>query len=47
MRTTFEECKSRSTAARRNPWAEVIIKVDGGYLCFESDDDYRTWKNQR
>lgn len=47
MRKEFVECKSRSTAARRCPWAAVIAKADGGYWCFESPDDYDQWKGQR
>ena len=47
MRTEFVECKSRSTAARRCPWAAVIAKVDGGFRCFESRYDYDVWKNQK
>nr|DAO51253.1 MAG TPA: hypothetical protein [Caudoviricetes sp.] len=23
------------------------IRVFGGYMCFESDNDYRVWKNQK
>jgi hypothetical protein len=46
MRNQFVECKSRSTAARRCPWAAVIVKVDGGFRCFESVMDYKIWKDQ-
>lgn len=24
-----------------------VAKVFGGYMCFESDNDYRVWKNQK
>jgi hypothetical protein len=24
----------------------VIAAVDGGFMCFESRDDYQTWKRQ-
>lgn len=24
-----------------------IVKVFGGYMCFESDNDYRVWKKQK
>lgn len=24
-----------------------VVKVFGGYMCFESDNDYRVWKNQK
>ena len=47
MRVEFVECKSRKTAARKCPWSAIIEKVDGGFRCFESIDDYRTWRNQR
>lgn len=47
MRKEFVECRSRSTAGRRCPWAATIAKVEGGYMCFESVADYQTWKGQR
>lgn len=34
---TFKNCPF--TPAR-------VVKVFGGYMCFESDNDYRVWKNQ-
>ncbi len=34
--------QARDTA----PWAAKIVKVDGGYMAFESIDDYNTWKRQ-
>lgn len=46
MRTEFIECRSRSTAKRRCPWAAVIARVEGGYRCFESVEDYRIWRQQ-
>ncbi|WP_449369715.1 hypothetical protein [Thiomonas sp.] len=47
MRTEFVRCASRSTAQRRCPWASVITKVEGGFLCFESRTDFATWRRQR
>lgn len=47
MKTKMIECKSRKTAKKMMPWASKIVKVDGGYMGFESIDDYRTWKNQK
>ena len=44
---TLVLCQSRSTAARLHPQAGAIAKVDGGYLVFESRDDYETWKRQK
>jgi hypothetical protein len=37
---TFTACKSRSTARRRYPNAALIVKVDGGYMCFTSTTAY-------
>jgi hypothetical protein len=47
MRSVFIECKSRSTAKRRCPWAAILAKVEGGYHAFESVADYRIWKAQQ
>lgn len=47
MRQQFIECVSRNTAKRRCPWAAKIVRVDGGWLAFESVDDWRTWRNQK
>ena len=47
MRKQFVECKCRKTAKRRCPWASIVAKADGGYWCFESIEDYKTWKNQK
>jgi hypothetical protein len=47
MRKEMVECKSRETAKRRCPWAAKVVKVEGGYVAFESADDWRIWKNQK
>ena len=47
MRQIFIETTSRRAAAKAAPWAAVIAKVDGGYMAFESQDDYRTWRRQK
>lgn len=47
MRMKFVECKSRNTARRHCPWAAKIMAVTGGYMCFESVDDYYRAINQR
>ena len=28
------------------PWASVAVEVEGGYMVFESVDDYKTWEKQ-
>ena len=52
MRTGFYECyehnrKNRKKAIEEMPYASKIIAVVGGYLGFESWDDYEIWKNQK
>lgn len=47
MKTEFVECKYRYQAKKKCLWASRIVKVTGGYLCFESITDYETWKAQK
>lgn len=47
MRQQFIECKYRYQAKKACGWAEKIVKVCGGYHCFESYQDYLMWKNQK
>lgn len=46
MSTVFIGCKCRKTAVRRCPWAEKIVKVEGGYMAFATLSDYQLWKRQ-
>ena len=47
MKTQFIETESRYQAKKQCPWASRTAKVFGGFMCFESVDDYKTWKNQK
>lgn len=47
MRQQFVEAKTIKDAKAKCPWAEKVVKVDGGYRAFESTRDYETWKKQR
>ena len=47
MRTEFIETESRYKAKQYCPWAMIAAKVCGGFMCFESSTDYKTWKNQK
>ena len=29
------------------PWAAEIVEVDGGYMAFESVDEYENWTKQQ
>ena len=33
--------------AKQLAWAQIITKVQGGWMCFESIDDYHVWKKQK
>ena len=47
MRTKFVECGTYYQAAKECPWASKIAKVCGGFMCFESADDYKIWRQQK
>jgi hypothetical protein len=47
MPTKFIDTPNPKLAVARAPWAAGIIKVDGGFLAFETVTDYRNWKNQK
>ena len=47
MRTEFVQCKDRRTAKRRCPWAEYVVKAEGGFQCFESYAAAMQWLNQK
>lgn len=47
MRQQFVDAKTLQAAKKAAPWAEKIVKVEGGYHAFESIQDYETWKKQK
>ena len=47
MRTQFVQTNSRACAKSNCAWAAKVVKVDGGYMCFEGVDDYNTWRRQK
>lgn len=46
MRKQFVQCKSRNTAKAQCPWFAIVVKVEGGFMAFESMADYYMWKAQ-
>ena len=46
MRTQFVQSSTEAEALDACPWAVEVREVEGGYQCFESVDDARTWDNQ-
>lgn len=47
MRREFVECATYATARRRCPWAVKVMKLVGGFMCFEWEEDYRIAKQQK
>lgn len=47
MRRQHLDCKTAKQARELAPWAAKIVKVEGGYLAFESLTEWSTWKGQR
>lgn len=47
MRQKFIQTNKKTDAIKECPWACKVIKVQDGYMCFESPDDYKIWKNQK
>jgi len=47
MKTQFVETNSRKSTVKEMHWADKIVKTVGGYMGFESIQDYKTWKNQK
>ena len=52
MRQGFYECvehnyQNRKKAIDEMPYASKVVSVVGGYMGFESWDDYEIWKTQK
>jgi hypothetical protein len=47
MRKQLLSVTSPKDAQKLAPWAAKIVKVDGGYMAFESMADYQAWKRQK
>ncbi len=47
MRTEFLQAATAAQARKLAPWAAKVVKVDGGYMAFESIADYEMWKAQK
>lgn len=47
MKREFLPVETRKQAEKIAPWADKIVKVDGGYRAFETANDYKIWKGQK
>jgi hypothetical protein len=45
-RKEFIETRTKEKAQEEAPWACKLVRTYGGYLAFESMDDFKEWKNQ-
>lgn len=46
MKVELIEATRKDRAAKAAPWATIIVKVQGGYMAFESITDYEIWRKQ-
>lgn len=46
MRTEFVECETQEEAEEACPWGARFAEVEGGYMVFESVEDFETWRSQ-
>ncbi len=46
MRQEFCEVETEEEASDICLWADIIIEVNGGYICFESARDAEIWESQ-
>ena len=49
MSSKFIQAKSRAEALKAvgGDASTIIVKVNGGYMVFETVQDLKTWKNQK
>jgi len=47
MKKEMITASSAKQARKLAPWAAKIVKVEGGYMAFESVSDYQTWRKQK
>ena len=47
MRTQFCQVETKEEALDICPWSAEVAEAEGGFMCFESGDDFNTWKNQK
>lgn len=47
MKMRFFVVESLTQAQKVAPWAAKIAKVTGGYMAFESLEDYKVWLKQK
>jgi len=47
MRKQYVWCITGGQARQACPWAAVIVRADGGFMCFESVNDAAVWIEQK
>jgi len=46
MRKQFVQVETEEEALDTCPWAAMVVPVAGGYMCFESRQDWLVWNDQ-
>jgi hypothetical protein len=47
MRKEFIPVDSLEYADEWAPWAAIVVKVEGGFMAFESKDECTQWEEQQ
>jgi hypothetical protein len=47
MRKEIVHCHSEDEARRTCSWACRVVRVWNGFLCFESEDEFWIWNDQK
>lgn len=47
MRVELSTARTIRKAKKENPWAVKIVKVKGGFLCFENYANFLVWNDKR
>lgn len=41
MKKQFVKCKTYRTAFKRCSWAKRVLKIESGFICYESVEEYK------
>jgi hypothetical protein len=47
MRVELSSARTIRQAEKQFPWSVKIVKVKGGWLCFESYNDFLLWNTRK
>lgn len=47
MKSEFINDNDKAKVREENPWACIIIQVDGGCMCFDSFEAFKLWEGRK